>query len=154
MIKVFTYTLITLLIGFSLFWVKAISAGGESASEKAARIAQYDKGPKTIDVSKYPKSIQEKYKLFSHKCTKCHTLARPINSDYALPQEWERYVKRMKNKPGSGISGDEAKTIYEFLVYDSSIRKKAMIDKKLEKMTPEEKKAVEDKIKEIKDKEK
>ena len=61
---------------------------------------------------------------------------------------------KMKNKPGSGISGNEAKPIYEFLVYDSSIRKKAMIDKKLEKMTPEEKKAVEDKIKEIKDKEK
>jgi hypothetical protein len=90
--------------------------------------------------------------VFSQKCTQCHKLSRPINSDYALPAEWERYVKRMMHKPGSGINPAEGKKIFDFLVYDSSIRKKAMVDEKLAKATPEEKKAAEDKIKEIRGK--
>lgn len=32
---------------------------------------------------------------------------------------WKRYVKRMAAKPGCDIVGPEAKTIWEFLVYDS-----------------------------------
>ena len=95
------------------------------------RIAAYDKGPAKIDVSKYPKDIQDKYKLFSVKCSKCHTLARPINSDYVLEDEWERYVKRMMRNAGTFISADDGKQIYEFLVYDSKIRKKALYDKKI-----------------------
>jgi hypothetical protein len=37
----------------------------------------------------------------------------------------------MMRKPDSQISADEAKKIYEFLVYDSQIRKKALYDKKM-----------------------
>jgi hypothetical protein len=65
-------------------------------------------------------------------------LSRPINSDYALPDEWSRYIKRMMNKPGSGISSGEGKKIYDFLVYDSSVRKKAMVSAKLAKNPGEE----------------
>src|SRR6516165_9179719 len=96
-----------------------------------ARIERFEKGPATVNVSKYPDGIQENYEVFSQKCTQCHKLSRPINSDYALPDEWSRYVKRMMHKPGSGIGATESKKIYEFLVYDSSIRKKAMVDEKL-----------------------
>lgn len=45
------------------------------------------------------------------------------------PEIWSRYVKRMLNKPGCGKSAggqmtiDEAKKIYEFLVYDGQRRK-------------------------------
>jgi hypothetical protein len=95
------------------------------------RIAAYDKGPATIDVSKYPAEIQEDYKLFAKKCTHCHTLARPINCDFALPDEWSRYVKRMMRKPDSQITPEEAKKIYDFLVYDSKTRKKDLYEKKL-----------------------
>jgi hypothetical protein len=95
------------------------------------RIAAYDKGPATIDISKYPADMQADYKVFSKKCSQCHTLARPINCDFALPDEWERYVKRMMRKPNSGISSDEAKQIFDFLVYDSKTRKKEMYEKKL-----------------------
>jgi hypothetical protein len=45
--------------------------------------------------------------------------------NYALPDEWSRYVHRMMSKPGSGIDAAVGKKIYEFLVYDSSVRKKA-----------------------------
>ncbi len=93
------------------------------------RILAYDKGPAKIDVSKYPKDMQEKYKLFAKKCSSCHTLARPINSDFVLEEEWERYVKRMMRKSGTLISPDEGKQIFEFLAYDSKTRKKAQYDK-------------------------
>jgi hypothetical protein len=95
------------------------------------RIAAYDKGPAKIDVSKYPKEIQPAYKLFLAKCGKCHTPARAINCDYALEDEWERYVKRMMRRAGSFISTEEGKQIYEFLVYDAKTRKKDLYDRKL-----------------------
>jgi hypothetical protein len=90
--------------------------------------------------------------VFSTKCTQCHKLSRPINSDYATPDEWSRYIKRMMHKPGSGISNADGKKIYEFLVYDSSVRKKTMLDEKLAKATPQEKTDAEAKIKEVHDK--
>ena len=95
------------------------------------RIAAYDKGPNKIDVSKYPKDMQDRYKVFSVKCIKCHTLARPVNCEFVLEDEWERYIKRMMNKAGTFISADDGKKIYEFLVYDSKIRKKDLYEKKL-----------------------
>ena len=104
------------------------------AQEKEApldpRILAYDKGPAKIDVSKYPADMQAKYKLFTKKCSNCHTVARAINSDFATEDEWERYVKRMMRKAGTLISPDEGKQIFEFVVYDSKTRKKALYDKK------------------------
>jgi hypothetical protein len=94
------------------------------------RILAYDKGPAKIDVSKYPPEMKAKYKVFADKCAKCHTIARPINCEFALEDEWERYIKRMMNKAGSIISPADGKQIYEFLVYDSQNRKKALYDKK------------------------
>lgn len=120
--------------------------------ETKARVERFEKGPATIDVSQYPDGVKENYELFSQKCTQCHKLSRPINSDYAVPSEWSRYIKRMMYKPGSNISGGDAKKIFDFLVYDASIRKKSMVDEKLAKATPAEKKADEAKIKEIRGK--
>ena|SRR5512143_748163 len=95
------------------------------------RILAYDKGPSKIDVSKYPPEMKAKYKVFADKCSKCHTIARPINCEFALDDEWERYIKRMMNKAGSIISSADGKQIFEFLVYDSKTRKKALYDKKM-----------------------
>ena len=39
-----------------------------------------DKGPDKIDVSAYPAPQQAAYKVFSAKCSKCHTIARPLNT--------------------------------------------------------------------------
>ena len=114
-----------------------------------ARVERFEKGPATINVSGYPQGIQSDYEVFAQKCTQCHKLSRPINSDYALPDEWSRYVHRMMNKPGSGIGGSEAKKIYDFLVYDSSVRKKALLDSKLAKESPADKAATEAKIAEV-----
>ena len=121
-------------------------------AETKARVERFEKGPATVDVSKYPDGIKENYEVFSTKCSQCHKLSRPINSDYAMPEEWSRYIKRMMRKPGSGISTGDGKKIFDFLAYDSSVRKKKMLDEKLAKATAEEKKAAEDKLKELHDK--
>jgi cytochrome c5 len=81
-----------------------------------------DKGPDKIDVSKYPAALQANYKLFSTKCSKCHTIARPINT-MMKRDEWERYVKRMMHKPNSGINDNQGKQIFDFLIYDQTERK-------------------------------
>ncbi len=81
-----------------------------------------DKGPDKIDVSAYPAEIQKDYKLFSSKCSKCHTIARPLNT-LMTRDEWERYVKRMMHKPNSGISDSQGKEIFAFLLYDQTNRK-------------------------------
>lgn len=92
-------------------------AGGEPGEQEAEqRVFQADKGPGYVDVSSFPVPIQERYGLFSRKCSKCHTLARPINTNFSNAK-WKRYVKRMSNKPDSGISPTTGKKIYQFLKY-------------------------------------
>ncbi len=107
-------------------------AGVRARQDLDPRIAAYDKGPAKIDVSKYPADMQAKYKVFAKKCSGCHTLARAINSDFVLDDEWERYVKRMMNKAGASvISAAEGKEIYEVLVYDSKTRRKDLYERRL-----------------------
>lgn len=89
-----------------------------------------DTGVDTIDVSKYPKEMQAKYEVVKAKCGQCHSMARVINSEYALEDEWKRYIKRMRRKPGSKIKKAQAKEIWEFLVYDSKQRKADLIKAK------------------------
>ena len=136
----------------ALIWVSLARAADQLDPETKARVERFEKGPATINVSKYPSGIQANYQVFSEKCSQCHKLSRPINSDYALPDEWSRYVKRMMRKPGSGIDASTGKKIYEFLVYDSSVRKKTMLDGKLAKMSTDDKAAAEAKVKEVHDK--
>ena len=100
-----------------------------------------DKGPAKIDVSAYPAPMQADYKLFAGKCSKCHTIARPINT-MMTRDEWERYVKRMMHKPNSGISDAQGKQIFDFLIYDQAERKDknpkgfypALSDEEIEKL--------------------
>ena len=100
-----------------------------------------DKGPDKIDVSAYPAAQQANYKMFAGKCSKCHTIARPLNT-MMTKAEWERYVKRMMHKPNSGINDTQGKQIFEFVVYDQTERKdknpkaffKALSDEEIEKL--------------------
>ena len=100
-----------------------------------------DKGPDKIDVGAYPAPQQAAYKVFTAKCSKCHTIARPINT-MMKRDEWERYVKRMMHKPNSGISDNQGKQIFAFLVFDQTERKdknpttffQALSDEEIEKL--------------------
>ena len=75
-----------------------------------------DDGPDSIDVSDYPTVQAKEYPLFRVKCSKCHPVSRPINSQYG-PTEWKRYMKRMIRRPNSGINEEQAESLYDFLKY-------------------------------------
>ncbi|OGR84977.1 MAG: hypothetical protein A2901_06980 [Elusimicrobia bacterium RIFCSPLOWO2_01_FULL_54_10] len=123
--------------------------GGASSLTKVSDLYPNDMGPAEIDVSSYPNELKQNYKVFKFKCAACHTIARPINSQFLeLSQDeqkkekaanpelfkdkklahvedkiWNRYVKRMMTKPGCPVKGEDGKKIWEFLAYDSKVRK-------------------------------
>ena len=116
----------------------AALAGTVRAQEKPSRgatsdprILAYDKGPAKINVSKYPAEMKAAYKVFDHRCSACHTLARPVNCEYVLEEEWQGYIRQMMDKGGTLISADEATQIFGFVMYDSKTRKKDLYEKKL-----------------------
>ena len=108
-----------------------------------------DAGITEVNVSGYPGDIQADYKIFARRCSQCHSLARPLNSQFlqltAEEQKaahanepglfsdnkiwqisdsvWTDYVKKMQSKPGAIIRASEFDKIVAFLVYDSKIRK-------------------------------
>ena len=71
----------------------------------------------TLDVSRYPDDIQAAYKVFAVRCSRCHTLARPLNARFSDPQQWVRYVARMRRNSASGINAKDGETILRFLLY-------------------------------------
>ena len=88
--------------------------------------AQYawDLGPAAIDVSAYPAPIRDEYALFQARCSRCHTLARPINSPWVSQENWTEFLDRMqKHSGGVLLTEDERKSIIEFLVFDGKQRK-------------------------------
>ena len=95
------------------------------------KVIAWDKGPDKIDVSKYPAEMKRKYKVFTEICGKCHTLARAVNCDFAVEDDWERYIKRMMRRGRGIITSEMAQDAFEFAVYDSKIRKKDLYEQKL-----------------------
>jgi mono/diheme cytochrome c family protein len=100
-----------------------VSSARRAANYSPEMIAAFDKGPAKIDVSSYPSALQQAYQVFTKKCGVCHTVARAINSDFVLESDWEADVNDMTARSGKMISTDEAVQIYDFLVYDSKVRK-------------------------------
>ena len=76
----------------------------------------------SVDISSYPKEAKEGYKIFSYKCVKCHSAAKPLNAPYS-GEAWKTTVYRMMRKEGSFLTQKEADKIYAFLVQYSSSRK-------------------------------
>lgn len=127
----------------------ADAAAGVEVSTMSIGLFPNDFGPDEIDVSEYPKEHRAAYRVFKFKCAACHTIARPMNSQFLelsaeeaekLKKEdpelladdrvvkiedsiWKRYVKRMMSKPGCPVKKEDGKQIWEFLVYDSKVRK-------------------------------
>jgi hypothetical protein len=95
------------------------------------KVLAWDSGPAKIDISRYPPEMKEKYRIFADLCSRCHTLARAINSDFVLPDDWERYIKKMMRRGKGVIDAEDAVQIYEFVVYDSKIRKKTLYEQRL-----------------------
>jgi hypothetical protein len=76
-----------------------------------------DRNADTVNVTAYPADIQNAYRVFAVRCSRCHTLARPLNARISDPEHWVRYVTRMRRNPSSGINPKDADIILSFLLY-------------------------------------
>lgn len=92
----------------------------------------------TLDVSQYPPEIRDAYKVFAVRCSRCHTLARPLNARIRDPQQWVRYVQRMRLNPASGINAKNGEIILRFLLYYMHEREKERGEQDTESELPPE----------------
>jgi hypothetical protein len=91
-------------------------------------LAVYACGPRIegLDPSKLPDDVRDDYTLFATRCSKCHSLARPLNSGITDDEQWVLYVNRMRRQPGSGISLTDQEHILHFLrYYAAELRRRA-----------------------------
>lgn len=72
-----------------------------------------------LEPSTLPGDVRADYAVFAHRCSKCHSLARPLSSGISDMGYWSMYVARMRRQPGSGITQDDAIAILRFLRYYS-----------------------------------
>jgi hypothetical protein len=79
-------------------------------------------GTEGIDVATVPPSLRADYEVFADRCSRCHTLARPLNSGFTTMRDWTNYVARMRRQPGSGINADDTVQILRFLEYFNAHR--------------------------------
>ena len=136
-------------VGAFIVTLTAVTSLAQQNPAEEARLKKLDDGPKTIDVSQYPADQQKAYKLFQAKCVTCHVIARGINTEMVIPADWERYIKRMMYKPNSGISSNEARTLFRFLIYDASVRKTDLVRKALAALPAADRAVAVTRIKEI-----
>ena len=68
-------------------------------------------------VASFPAEVQDSYRLFAAKCSRCHTLSRPLDANITEHEHWDAYVSRMRHHAGSGISKADAEEILVFLYF-------------------------------------
>ena len=73
-----------------------------------------------MDPQTLPENVRGDYEVFAQRCSKCHSLARPLNSGIDDDDFWVNYVARMRRQPSSGISQADGVVILRFLRYYSS----------------------------------
>lgn len=72
-----------------------------------------------FDPSQVPPELRADYDLFAQRCSKCHSLSRPLGSGIDDDRMWREYVEQMRLKPGSGISIADEEPILRFLHFYS-----------------------------------
>jgi hypothetical protein len=76
-----------------------------------------------LEVSKLPPETRADYAVFAQRCSKCHSLARPLESGITEDSFWVAYVSRMRRQPSSGISPADEVPILRFLHYYSETQR-------------------------------
>jgi hypothetical protein len=84
----------------------------------------------SLDVSKLPEDVRGDYAIFAQRCSKCHSLARPLTAGITDDEQWVLYVNRMRRQPGSGISMEDQEHILRFLRYFAADLRQKDADKK------------------------
>ena len=112
---------------FAASAASAAAAPGRFTPRQLEAEFYFDLGSPQVDVAGYPRAQQENYATFASVCSRCHTLARPINSPIAARADWRRYIKRMyarsKIQSDKTFTAAQAKSVVEFLTYDAKVRK-------------------------------
>jgi hypothetical protein len=73
-----------------------------------------------LDPTTMPEDLRADYSLFAQRCSKCHSLARPLSSGIDDDDYWVAYVDRMRRQPSSGISEEDTVAVLRFLRYFSA----------------------------------
>ena len=73
-----------------------------------------------LDRSTLPATVQDDYDVFAQRCSKCHSLSRPLDSGIDDDEYWQAYVARMRRMPASGISAGDEQVILRFLHWFSA----------------------------------
>jgi hypothetical protein len=86
-----------------------------------------DLGADTIDVTDYPAQQKYNYTVFTQECSRCHTLARAVNSPVESRLYWHFHLARMslhsRFRHQGPIPAQQTKAILDFLEYDAQVRK-------------------------------
>ncbi len=89
-----------------------------------------------LDVSKLPREVRADYDVFAHKCSKCHSLARPLTANISDDEQWVLYVNRMRRQPASGISSVDQEAILRFLRYYAADLRRIQAEKRASATAP------------------
>jgi len=101
-----------LLAASSVAVAASLAAGvGAVAGCSAARMERTD----GMTAAAVPPEEQADYALFAQRCSKCHSLARPLDSGITDDDFWRMYVEKMRRQPASGITVDDTVPILRFL---------------------------------------
>lgn len=84
--------------------------------------AAYQRG-EGLDVATVPAPLRADYELFAQRCSRCHSLSRPLNARVSSESHWREYVTRMRRMPGSGIAPDDVPGLLRFLTWYSADRR-------------------------------
>lgn len=88
----------------------------------AVACATFQRG-EGLDPASVPPELRGDYQLFAHRCSRCHSLARPLMAHVDDPAHWAAYVERMRRQPASGIAPEDVPGILRFLTWYSASRR-------------------------------
>jgi cytochrome c5 len=101
-----------LVLSLALGLVAGLVACGNTSPEPAVPVAS---ASATSGPAIAPGADPADYEVFALRCSKCHSLARPLSSGIDDDNYWKAYVAKMRRQPGSGISADDSVAILRFL---------------------------------------
>lgn len=79
--------------------------------------------PDGLDPETLPVALRDDYEVFAQRCSRCHSLSRPLSAGFNDMDHWRNYVARMRRQPSSGISPADEGRILAFLEYYTAQRR-------------------------------
>jgi hypothetical protein len=114
--------------GGRMDWRVALACTAVAALASSATVlAGCRPSVEALDPTTLPENVRSDYHVFERRCSKCHSVARPLTSGITDQGQWESYVTRMRRQPASGITPEDQVVILRFLKYysEDQLRKKA-----------------------------